>query len=134
MSMPGSASTNSGLQTEFPFVLPRGLLDRRGRVHRNGIMRLATAWDEIAPQRDPRVRSNPAYLTVLLLARTIVSIDGVDEITTEVVEQMFAADLGYLQDLYRRINQTGTSDHPAHCPNCGHDFTVNVAGEAAGEW
>jgi hypothetical protein len=109
------------------------MIDRRGRVHRNGVMRMATAFDEIAPQRDPRVRANPAYLTVLLLARTIVSLDGVDEISTEVVEQLFAADLAYLQDMYRRINQAGTTEYPAHCPNCGQDFTVDLAGEAAGE-
>ena len=44
------------LTTEFPFVLPRGYVDRKGVVHRDGVMRLATARDEIGPQSDPRVR------------------------------------------------------------------------------
>lgn len=135
-SLSGSTATHpgTGLQTEFPFVLPKGLIDRRGRVHRHGVMRLATARDEIAPQADPRVRANPAYLTVVLLSRTIVTIEGVDEVTPEVIEALFAADLAFLQDLYRRINQAGSSQHPATCPKCGNEFLLDLAGEASGEW
>lgn len=125
--------SSSGLQTEFPFVLPRGYVDARGRAHRTGTMRLATARDEIAPQADPRVRANPAYLTVLLLARTVTTIDGVAEVDTEVIEQLFAADLAFLQDLYRQINQRGTSQTDAQCPQCGHEFPVDLVGEGLGE-
>lgn len=122
----------SGLRTEFPFVLPRGYVDERGRTHREGVMRLATARDEIAPQADPRVRENPAYLTVLLLARTVTRLGSL-EVDTSVVEAMFASDLAFLQDLYRRINQRGDSSVDVRCPQCSHDFTVDVAGEAVGE-
>jgi hypothetical protein len=138
----------SGLQTEFPFVLPRGYVDRRGRTHREGRMRLATARDEIAPQADPRVRSNPAYLTVLLLARTVTHLEGVDHVDTEVVEDLFAADLAFLQDLYQQVNRRGDTRADVACPRCGHDFTVDpftvaetsppdggaAVGEAVGEW
>jgi hypothetical protein len=126
-----------GLQTEYPFVLPRGYVDARGRTHRNGVMRLATARDEIAPQADARVRANPAYLTVVLLARTVTRLDGVDEVDTDVVEQFFAADLAFLQDLYRRLNQRGNPRLDACCPQCGLEFAVDTAGDpttgAAGE-
>jgi hypothetical protein len=37
------------LETEFPFSLPRGYVDGEGNLHRDGTMRLATAFDEIAP-------------------------------------------------------------------------------------
>jgi hypothetical protein len=127
----GSAA--SGLQTEYPFTLPRGYVDRRGRVRRAGVMRLATARDEIAPQADPRVRANPAYLTVVLLARTVVRLEGVDEVDTDVVEGMFAADLAFLQDLYRSINQRRASRAQASCPQCGHEFELETAGGAVGE-
>lgn len=126
------ADPGSGLRTEFPFVLPRGYVDDRGRTHREGVMRLATARDEIAPQADPRVRENPAYLTVLLLARTVTRLGSV-EVDTTVVESMFASDLAFLQDLYRRINQRGDSRADVRCPQCAHDFSVDVAGEAVGE-
>jgi hypothetical protein len=126
-------SGRQGLQTEFPFTLPRGYVDRRGRVRRDGVMRLATARDEIAPQADPRVRANPAYLTVVLLARTVVRLDGVDEVDTDVVEALFAADLAFLQDLYRRINQRATTHDRAQCPECGHEFEWELAGAAVGE-
>ena len=56
-------------QTEFEFELPRGYVDQNGEVHRRGVMRLATAADEIMPLRDPRVQQNPGYLTVILLSR-----------------------------------------------------------------
>lgn len=124
---------SGALQTEFPFTLPRGYVDRRGRSHREGVLRLATARDEIAPQADPRVRQNPAYLTVLLLARTVVRLDGVDEVDTEVIESLFAADLAFLQDLYRRVNQRGDTLADVRCPQCDHEFAVDLAGEAVGE-
>ena len=124
---------DAGLHTAFPFVLPRGYVDRRGRTHREGLMRLATARDEIAPQADPRVRENPAYLTVLLLARTVTHLDGVEHVDTEVIEDLFASDLAFLQDLYRRINQQGSTHADVRCPSCQHEFPVDLAGDAVGE-
>ena len=99
------------LQTEFEFTLPRGYVDGEGTLHKKGKMRLATAIDEIAPLRDPRVRSNQAYLVIILLARVITQLGTVENIDTGVIENMFSADLAFLQDFYRRINETG-SDEP----------------------
>ncbi len=96
--------TKSGLQTEFDFVLPRGYIDQNGTLHREGRMRLATAMDEIAPLRDPRVRANQAYLVIILLARVITKLGTVEVIDTGVIENLFSADLAYLQDFYRKIN------------------------------
>lgn len=125
--------TSDGLQTEYAFILPRGFVDERGRTHREGTMRLATARDEIAPQADPRVRDNPAYLTVLLLARTITRLGSVETVDAAVVEELFASDLAFLQDLYRRINQQGHTEADVRCPGCGNEFSVDVAGDASGE-
>jgi len=92
------------LQTEFEFTLPKGYLDEMGNLHRKGVMRLATAMDEIVPLRDPRVKSNPAYATVIILARVITKLGALDEVSPQVVEGFFAADLSYLQKFYRHIN------------------------------
>jgi hypothetical protein len=97
--------TKSGLQTEFEFTLPRGYVSLDGTLHRKGRMRLATAIDEIAPLRDPRVRNNQAYLVIILLARVIVSLGTVEVIDSNVVENLFSADLAFLQDFYRKINE-----------------------------
>ncbi|WP_228769591.1 phage tail assembly protein [Actinokineospora alba] len=121
------------LPTEYPFVLPRGYVDEDGAVHRDGVMRLATARDEIAPQSDSRVRENPAFLTVLLLANTVTRLGSVHSVDTYVIESLFASDLAFLQDLYRRINQAGHTEADVVCPSCGHAFGVDVAGEAPGE-
>lgn len=91
-------------QTEFEFTLPKGYLDSDGNLHRKGVMRLSTAIDEIAPLRDPRVKSNPAYATIIILARVIARLGALSEVTPMVVENFFAQDLSYLQDFYRRIN------------------------------
>ena len=99
------AAKAGGLQTEFDFTLPRGFVDEGGTLHKKGKMRLATAMDEIAPLRDPRVRANQAYLVVILLARVITSLGTVENIDTNVVENMFSADLAFLQDFYRKINE-----------------------------
>lgn len=123
----------TGLRTEFAFQLPVGYLDDDGQVHRHGTMRLARARDEIAPLRDPRVRDNEAYLTVLLLSRTITQLGTVPSVTPAVVEGLFTPDLAFLQDLYRRVNQEGHTQATVCCPSCRTDFAVDVAGGVPGE-
>jgi len=98
-------ATKSPLQTEFEFTLPRGFVGPDGVLHRQGRMRLATAMDEIGPLRDPRVRANQAYLAIILLARVITKLGSLEVIDTGVVENLFSADLAYLQDFYRKINE-----------------------------
>ena len=122
-----------GILTDYPFVLPRGYVDERGIAHREGVMRLATARDEIGAQSDPRARQNPAYLTVLLLARTVTTLGHVSPVDEFVIENLFASDLAFLRDLYRRINAEGHTEADVTCPSCGHEFAVDVAGDAPGE-
>ncbi len=93
------------MQTEFEFTLPKGYIDNDGNVHRKGVMRLSRAIDEIVPLRDPRVKSNPAYATVIILTRVISRLGALDEVTPMVVEGLFACDLNYLQKFYRQINE-----------------------------
>ncbi len=114
------------LQTEFEFSLPRGYVDREGTVHRHGRMRLATALDEITPMRDPRVRSNQAYLVIILLARVITELGELSDVNPGVIEGLFSADLAYLQDFYRRINETGTSAVEVVCPDCSGHFEIDL--------
>jgi len=120
-------SINAGtLQTEFEFILPKGYVDQGGTVHKRGTMRLATANDEIAPLRDPRVRQNQAYLTIILLSRVISKLGSLPEVNPSVVEGIFSEDLVYLQTLYRRINENGSTIVSTKCPECGHDFDVDT--------
>jgi len=122
-----------GPRTEYPFVLPRGYVDEHGGAHREGVMRLATARDELVPQTDARVRQNPAYLTVLLLERTVSKLGTLSAVDTFVIENLFASDLAFLQDLYRRINQDGHTEAAVNCPSCGAGFAVDIAGGGLGE-
>lgn len=115
------------LQTEFEFTLPRGYVDSEGRVHRQGVMRLATAMDEIAPLRDVRVSANQAYLTIILLSRVIVRLGSLSQISTNTIENLFAADLAYLQTFYRQINEEGTTILKRRCPSCGQEIEVDLA-------
>jgi hypothetical protein len=121
------------LQTDFAFELPRGFLDEHGQRHRAGVMRLATARDEIMPMRDPRVRDNESYLTVLVLSRVIKRLGSIADVTPAVIEGLFASDLAFLQDLYRRVNQEGHTHAAVVCPACQHEFSVDLAGDAAWE-
>jgi len=100
-----ATKSQTGLQTEFEFTLPRGYVGPDGTLHRKGRMRLATAIDEIAPLRDPRVRANQAYLVIILLARVITKLGTLEVIDTGLIENLFSADLAYLQDFYRQINE-----------------------------
>ena len=111
-------------QTEFEFSLPRGFVDKDGRVHREGAMRLATAADEILPLKDPRVQGNPAYLVVILLSRVVVRLGELEVVDPKVIEELFAADLAYLQEFYNRINGSGRTELAVTCPHCGRGFEV----------
>jgi hypothetical protein len=129
----GERRHDDALHTEFAFELPRGLVDERGERHRKGLMRLATARDEILPMRDPRVRENESYLTVLVLSRVIVRLGSITDVTPATIESLFASDLAFLQDLYRRVNQEGETRMSVACPACEHEFSVDLAGDALGE-
>jgi hypothetical protein len=120
-------------QTEHEFTLPMGYLDKEGTLHRDGVMRLATAADEILPLRDPRVQKNAAYLTVILLSRVVTRLGGIEPITPNVIEGMFAADLAYLQALYNEINRLDDAQQSVTCPNCQHDFSPEMS-DMGGSW
>jgi hypothetical protein len=114
------------MRTEIEFTLPRGYVDAAGAVHRAGTMRLATARDEIEPLREVEVRQNSAYLTVLLLARTVTRIGDITDVTPALVESLYAADFDHLQRLYERINSDGESVRVVSCPECAHRFEVDL--------
>ena len=114
------------MQTEIAFTLPRGYLAADGTVHREGVMRLATARDEIEPLRAPEVRDNQAYLSVLLLARTVERIGDVTDVTPQLIESLFAADFDHLQRLYERLNSDDEAVGVVSCPSCEHRFEVDL--------
>jgi hypothetical protein len=120
-------------QTEFEFTLPCGFLDDEGTLHRDGVMRRATAADEILPLRDPRVQKNEAYLIVILLSRVVTRLGSMTPINPKLIEGLFATDLAYLQDLYNRVNALHDD---AACPHCGkpvRDAEVMQGGPQPGE-
>jgi hypothetical protein len=121
------------LRTEFNFELPRGYVDQDGAIHKSGVMRLATARDELLPLYDARVQENAAYTTVVLLGRVITSLGTLGAVTSAVVENMFASDVAFLQDFYRRINAEGHTRIAVTCPECSHRFTADLAGGRLGE-
>ena len=114
-------------KTQFAFRLPRGFVDDQGQLHRDGVMRLATARDEIVPLQDYRVQSNRAYLVIVLLSRVVTSLGDLKMITVETIENLFSTDLAYLQEFYRKINEEGGAPkHHIACPKCGHEMDVDM--------
>ena len=126
--MTATIAEPAGLRTEYPFVLPRGYVDEQGRLHREGALRLATAKDELTAQAEPLVRQNPSYLSIYLIMRTVARLGELPVVDRFVIEHLFASDLAFLQDLYRRINQLGHTEAEVACPSCTHRFLVDVAG------
>lgn len=121
----------TSLQTTFEFVLPRGYVDRDGVVHRDGTMRLATARDELMPLLDPKVKEHEAFMTLVLLARVVTRLGTLPAVDDQVVGGMWATDLAFLQDLYRRINTEGTTMAEVICPHCSETVIVDVGGGGA---
>jgi hypothetical protein len=130
---PGRPAGGNVLRTEFEFELPRGYVDGSGTVHTRGVMRLATARDELVPLQDDRVRENPAYLTVILLGRVVTELGTITDVHAGMIENMFASDVAFLQDLYRRVNAEGHARAAVTCPSCAHEFSVDLAGGRLGE-
>lgn len=114
------------METVYEFTLPRGYVDAEGIVHKQGKMRLATAGDEISATRDPRVLSNPSYLTIVVLSKVITELEGVQMITATTIEKLFTADLAFLQDMYQRINDVEPPVMNVVCPQCGHEHQIPV--------
>lgn len=114
------------LVTEVDFELPKGYVDAEGNLHRKGMMRLATAADEIYPLRDPRVQNWPAYLIVILLSRVVTKLGDVPQINPGVIEGLFSEDLAHLQDLYNRINGLVPTVNTTECPHCGREQRAEV--------
>ncbi|MFC5730654.1 MULTISPECIES: hypothetical protein [Nocardioides] len=121
------------LRTEFDFELPRGYVDGNGVAHRHGTMRLATARDELLPLYDERVQENAAFTTVVLLGRVITRLGSLPAVDAHVVENMFASDVAFLQDFYRRINAEGHTRAAVTCPECSHRFAIDLSGGRLGE-
>jgi hypothetical protein len=122
---------STAFQTEVPFTLPKGYMGAEGILHKTGVMRLATAADEILPLKDPRVQQNPAYLTVILLSRVITRLGSLADVHPGVIEGLYASDLSYLQALYQDLNGDGALTAAAVCPKCEHRFEVKL--ETSGE-
>lgn len=117
--------------TEFTFVLPRGLVGEDGTVHREGMMRLTTARDELWLERDRTAQSQPAYGDLVMLSRVITRLGTLSELTPSILEELFSVDLAYLREFYNRINQSNEAHIPTECPQCRHAFAVELtlAGE-----
>ena len=99
-------------------------MDSAGELHRRGKMRLATAGDEISATRDPRVLSNPSYLTIVILGKVVTELEGVQMVSANIIEKLFTADLAFLQDMYQRINDIEPPTMEVVCPDCGKVFQV----------
>lgn len=115
------------LKTEFDFELPMGFVDKEGNLHKKGSMRLATAMDEITILNDMRVQNNNAYIVIVLLARVITSLGTLQSINTNIIENLFAADLTYLQEFYRQINENGSTLREFTCPHCQKPFELDLS-------
>ena len=119
------------LCTEFAFTLPRGFSDGEHRVHRHGVMRLATAKDEILVQQERRVQENPAYGVLVMLAQVITRLGSFNSVSPDLLEGLLLHDIAYLREFYNRINQQGNVHIPTQCPHCNTQFSVEL--ELAGE-
>jgi len=121
------------LQTEQEFTLPLGYVDADGTLHREGVMRLCTALDEVESLRDARVRANQAYLSILLLSRVVTRLGEMNAVTPDVIEWLFSADFVFLQDLFVRQNEAASPVVETECPACGTRFRLDLLETEAGE-
>ena len=118
--------TTQTLLTQLSFTLPRGLVDSNGVVHRQGIMRLATARDELVAHKHRHVQAYPEYLILVLLSQVVMQLGTLESVSPDDLENLLTQDLAYLRELYNRINQTGSAQLPVQCPQCSHQFQTEL--------
>lgn len=118
---------------QFEFLLPRGLLDASGNSHRQGMMRLATAKDELLAEKDFRSQDSATYRTLVMLSQVITQLGELSRVMPEQLENLFTRDLAYLREFYNRINQQGRSQIPTQCPRCqtAFDVELTLSGESS---
>ena len=109
------------IREEFEFTLPLGYKDKDGVVHKQGVMRRSRAKDEIVLLQDLRVQRNRAYLIIALLGRVITQLGSLKDVNTGVIENLFASDLRFLEEMYNRINEDEVTI-TVKCPDCGASF------------
>jgi hypothetical protein len=115
------------LQTEYEFTLPCGFVDDDGTLHRDGVMRLSTALDEVEAAEDPRARSSDAYLSIVLLSRVVMQLGGITPVEPHVIERLFSADFVFLQELFVKLNAVPDEIVETQCPTCGTRFPIDLA-------
>ncbi len=112
------------MKTVFDFTLPRGYMDENNKVHKKGKMRLATAGDEISAVKDPRVKANPSYISIVILSNVITHLEGIEMVTADIIERLYTSDLAFLQNMYEKINNIEKPMIPVVCPECGRKFEI----------
>ncbi len=114
------------LQTEFAFILPCGYIDAQGNMHRQGVMRRATALDEIEALGHPRARANEAYTTILLISRVVLRLGSLSQVGPSEIEALFSTDFAYLQNLFLEINSSAPNLIATQCPVCGTRMVLDA--------
>lgn len=114
------------LQTEYEFNLPKGYIDEAGVIHKNGIMRLATAMDEIQASNHPKVKACPEYMPVIVLSKVVRRLGTLTVVTPQIIEGLFSADMNYLQNMYQTVNDIDGPQIHVTCPHCGKEFTEPI--------
>jgi len=109
------------IREEFEFTLPLGYKDKDGVIHQTGVMRRSRAKDEIVLLQDMRVQRNRAYLIIALLGRVVTQLGTLNDVNTGVIENLFASDLRFLEEMYNRINEDEVMIS-VKCPECGSTF------------
>jgi hypothetical protein len=92
------------IRMEFPFLLHIGFVDNQGQLHREGVMRRATAGDEIAALSDIRVRNNSAFLPLIVLSSVIVRLGSHEALSVLDIQNLYLPDFNYLQSFYNEVN------------------------------
>lgn len=109
-----------------------GYQDGNGVLHREGRMRLATAGDELSAMRDPKVKADENYMSVMVLSKVVTALGTLEEITPETIEGLFIGDLEYLQNMYETINKVEKPQIQVTCPHCGEKFVDVINFQGAG--
>jgi hypothetical protein len=116
------------IRTEFPFVLPKGLIDKDNtRQKTKGTMRLIKVKDLLQIHQDARVKETEAYFYIVLLARVITKLGNEKMVNTKIIESLCPEDFAFLVDFLNEINHKVLKSIPIECSACKNKYIGEFA-------
>lgn len=90
---------------QIEFDLPHGYVDKKGKLHKSGTMRVSTQDDEVLIKQHGKYKLDHSYAKIAILAKVVTKLGTLKQVTPEIIADLYADDLRFLKALYEELNK-----------------------------